>query len=351
MEKIGWGQLGIVLTLSRIFSEAANFPSHDIHYGMQRFTVIIASYLLLAVALMPVFVAVKQGRYNIFDGAIGKSAAIVLILYLTAASVITITRLQFYASSTIFDIAPPWLLILFVSLVCLYGLFKGLSAVVRTGVIVAALFLVLLIVIIIGVSKNINLHYLYPAITDNTTVFFREVMSEFSKNAEIAIFTALFMNVRKDAVKSLYLSLPLSAGVMIIMTFLYNTVLGEYLNVANFPFYMLSALSDVSVLQRLDGIDVTVWIMSAVIKVSLITTGVFSLMLNAFRKKRAAYITAASSLAVSALSSFFFSTNTNDFLNFAGIMETGLPLVLAVVPLITASLLIKPKGEAIDEKA
>lgn len=351
MDKISWGQLGIVLTISRIFSEAANFPSHDIHYGMQRFTVVIVSYLLLAVALLPIFVAVKQGRKNIFSGAIGKSAAIVLVLYLTAASIITITRLQFYASSTIFDFAPPWLLILFVSLVCLYGLFKGLSAVIRTGVIVAAFFLALLIVIIIGVSKNINLNYLYPAITDDTTVFFREVMSEFSKNVEVAVFATLFMNVRKVAVKTLYLCLPLSAGVMLIMTFLYNTVLGEYLNVTNFPFYMLSALSDVSVLQRLDGIDVTIWIMSAVIKVSIVTIGVFTLVLNAFGEKKAAYITAVLSLLVSALLSYFFSTNTNDFLNFAGVMETGLPLVLAIVPLVTVSLLIKPKGEASYEKS
>lgn len=351
MEKTGWGQLGIVLALSRIFSEAANFPSHDIHYGMQRFTVIIASYLLLSVTLLPVFTAVKQGRSDIYSGTAGKSAAAVLIIYLTAASVITTTRLQFYASSTIFDVAPPWLLILFVSIVCLYGLFKGISAVTRTGVIVAAIFLLLLIIVIIGVSKNITLHYLYPAITDNTASFFREVMSEFSKNAEIAIFAALFPTIRKGAVKSLYLCLPLSAGVMLLMTFLYNTVLGEYLNTVNFPFYMLSSLSDISVLQRLDGIDVTVWIMSAVIKISLIIIAVYNLSLNIFRKKKAAYITTAASLAVSSLSSYFFSTNTDDFLDFAGIMETGLPLVLATVPLITASVLIKPKGIIRDEKA
>ena len=60
MDKIGWGQLGIVLALSRIFSEAANFPQDDIIYGMQRFTVIILSFVLLAAALIPVMLLLKK---------------------------------------------------------------------------------------------------------------------------------------------------------------------------------------------------------------------------------------------------------------------------------------------------
>lgn len=348
MSKIGWGQLGIVLALSRIFSEAANFPSHDINYGMQRFTVIIASYLLLAAALIPVFVTVKQGfGGEIYSTGTGKAAAILLILYLTAASVITITRLQFYASSTIFDAAPPWVLVLFVALVCLYGLFKGLAGIVRTGVIVAAVFILLLITVIIGVSKDITPRYLYPAIIDNTQAFFGEVMSEFSKNAESAIFAALFMNVRKNSARSLYISIGLSAAVMLLMTFLYNTVLGEYLNVTNFPFYMLSALSDISVLQRLDGIDVTVWVMSAVIKVSLLVISVFSLAINAFGSKKAAYALSLSSLGISAAASLFFSVNTSNFLSFAAIMETGIPFLAVIFPLPLIILLLNKKRRTV----
>ena len=164
-DKIGWGQLGIVLALSRIFSEAANFPSDDINYGMQRFTVILLSYLLLIAVLIPVFMLVKR------EGAVfsldDKWAAGVVILYLILAAVSTCTRLQFYASSTIFDAAPPWLLIISVAVVCLYGIFKGLPAVLRTGVIVGAGFLVLLITVIIGISDDITLSYLYPALIDN----------------------------------------------------------------------------------------------------------------------------------------------------------------------------------------
>lgn len=338
MNKIGWGQLGIVLALSRIFAEAANFPSDDINYGMQRFTVILLSYILLGIVLIPVYYLTKKELSPLSCSACGKTGAVVIIIYLVMASVSTTTRLQFYTSSTIFDAAPPWLLILFVSLVCLYGLFKGLPAVARTGVIVSALFLLLLGTVIIGVAGKIQPDRLYPAIADRSATLFSDVIAEFSKNGELVIFAVLCSDVRKNAFKSLYVCLPVAFSAQLLMTFLYNTVLGEYLDVTSFPFYMLAALSDISLLQRLDGIDVVVWVMSAVIKISLIILSVYSACIKAFCNEKAARITAACSLALSAGASLYYSVNTNDFLEFAAILETALPVLVAgfAVPLCTA---------------
>ncbi len=354
MNKIGWGQLGIVLALSRIFAEAANFPSDDINYGMQRFTVILLSYVLLGIVLIPVYYLTKRELSPLSCSISGKTGAVIMIIYLIMASISTTTRLQFYTSSTIFDAAPPWLFILFVSLVCLYGLFKGLPAVVRTGVIVSAFFLLLLGTVIIGVGNKIQPDRLYPAIADRPASLLSDVIAEFSKNGELVIFAVLCSDVRKNAFKSLYVCLPTALAAQLFMTFLYNTVLGEYLNVTSFPFYMLAALSDISLLQRLDGIDVVVWVMSAVIKISLITLSVYSACFKAFCNRKAARVTAAFALAISAGVSLYYSVNTNDFLGFASILETSLPLLLAgfAVPLCAAvRVFIKSRKEKVYENA
>ena len=331
MNRIGWGQLGIVLALSRIFAEAANFPSDDINYGMQRFTVIILSYILLIIALVPVFLLTNRRNDSCISLYHSKTAAIITIIYLIMASISTTTRLQFYTSSTIFDAAPPWLLILFVSAVCLYGLFKGTAAVSRAGVIVAALFLLLLFAVIMGISDDIHTEYLYSALADRRSSLIGDVVAEFSKNGELVIFAALCSDVRKDIHKSLFVYVPIALCAQLLMTFLYNTVLGEYLNVTSFPFYMLAALSDISLLQRLDGIDVVVWVMSAVIKISLLTLSVDKVCINAFKSHLTARIISAASLGISACASIYFSVNTNDFLGFAAILETALPLMTAGV--------------------
>lgn len=347
MNKIGWGQLGIVLALSRIFAEAANFPSDDINYGMQRFTVIILSYILLTASVIPVYFLTSKRNGDNTDAVLirSKTAAVIMIIYLIMAGISTATRLHFYASSTIFDAAPPWLIILFVSTVCLYGLFKGLPAVMRSGVIISVFFLLLLLAVIAGNADNVHLHYLYPAFSDNSSTLFSDVISEFSKNGELVIFAALCSDVRDKAFRSIFVYIPVSLSAQLLMTFLYNTILGEYLNVTSFPFYMLSALSDISLLQRLDGIDVIVWVMSAVIKLSLLVLSVYSVCRQVFKDRKSARITASLSLAVITITSICFSMNTNDFLIFAGILETGLPLIAAGIaaPLLSGAVYFKKR--------
>lgn len=326
--KIGWGQLGIVLALSRIFSEAANFPSDDINYGMQRFTVIVLSYLLLLIVLVPLVLMAR--RYPEIFTLRDKWGGAVVSVYLVLGAVSTFTRLQFYSASTIFDAAPPWLIIIFVSVVCLYGLFKGTPAVLRTGVIAAAGFVVLLITVIIGISDDINLNYLYPALVDKPRTLFGDVMAEFSKNAEGVIFAAVLPSVREKAERALYISIPVSLSVLLLMTFLYNTVLGEYLDVTNFPFYALASLSDISVLQRLDGIDVVVWIMGAVIKLSLLMLSVFHITVSTTGNRRTGYIFSCTALGITTACTLYFSINTADFIVFSRLMETGIPFFTAV---------------------
>lgn len=352
MNKIGWGQLGIVLALSRIFAEAANFPRDDINYGMQRFTVIFLSFLLLGAVLTPVYVLLRKlPGENVFSAAAKKSplaSRILAVIYLAALlpmMIATTVRLEFYASSTIFDSAPAWLVILFTLAVCLYGTVKGLPAVARTGVIIAGGFALLLILVIFGIAQSIQLHYLSPTLAERPNSLLPEVLSEFSKNAEAAVFIALCGNVREKAHRSLIVYFALCFSALFLMTFLYNTVLGEYLNLTSFPFYRLASLSDVSLFQRLDGIDAAVWTTAAIVKLSLMTAAVRAAIESAFGSRRAARITAIALLLLSSLASVTFSGNTIDFLSLSRIPQTGVLILLTAALLPLAGVLLGLSSE------
>ncbi len=359
MNQIGWGQLGIVLALSRIFAEAANFPRDDITYGMQRFTVVILSYLLLAAVLIPVYVLLyKLPGENIFSAAARKSAAaarVLAVIYLAAlfTMMITVTvQLEFYTASTIFDIAPAWLLIAAVLVACLYGTAKGLPTVARAGVIVAGGFAILLILVVLGAADNIRLDFLSPTLAEHPRTLVADVLSEFSKNSEAAVFVSLCSRVRSRPQRSLFLYGGLSLAALLLMTFLYNTILGEYLDVTSFPFYRLSSLSDITLFQRLDGIDAAVWTTSAIIKLSLMTAAAYTAIQSAFGSRRAAEITAISLLALSSLISLWFSRNTVDFITASRLPQTGVIVFAAVTLLPLAGCLFglarqkKGKGSA-----
>lgn len=338
MNKIGWGQLGIVLALSRVFAEAANFPRDDINYGMQRFTVILLSFLLLAAVLIPVYVLLrKMPGENVFSAAAIKSpiaARILAVVYLAVLLLMMVTatvQFEFYTSSTIFDSAPAWVVIVFALIACLYGTVKGLSAVTRAGVVIAGGFAVLLILVICGIAQDIRLSYLTPTLVERPNELISEVLSEFSKNTEAVVFISLCSQVREKAQRSLYIYFGLTLTATLLMTFLYNTVLGEYLDHTSFPFYLLSSLSDVSIFQRLDGIDAAVWTTAAIIKLSLMTAAAAGAVKSAFGGRLVPRLTAALLLILSSAISILYTGNTVDFISASRIPQTGLLIFIAAL--------------------
>lgn len=342
MNKIGWIQFGVILTISRIFSEATTIPDTNIVYGMQRYSVIIISFILTFLALVPMFIIAKKYEGSDFiELAASKSrwAAIAFgVIYVIASLYImmeTTVRLNYYATSTIFDSAPAAVLLLFVAGVCIYATVKGLQALTRTGIIVAAGFFVLLFLVVIALLPLIRLSHLYPAFVERPDSFLGEVLSEFTQNCEAVIFAVLCRRVRKDAHRSIYLYLPASCAVLLLMTLLYNTVLGEYLTEVNFPFYTLASISDISILQRLNGVDVVVWLMAAIIRLSLLSITIREIIRLITGKRTLALWSGIAAILLTAGATYFLTGSPELFRVFISIRETVIPVIIivAVLPL------------------
>lgn len=337
MNKIGWVQFSAVLVISRIFSEATTIPSSNIVYGMQRYSVILLSFILTFIAYIPLFlIAGKNNGKCFLELAYERSKAaaiafgIVYIIFLLYLMTETTVRLDYYATSTIFDAAPAIILLLFVVTACIYGTVKGIEAVTRTGIIISAGFFLLLFLVTIAVMPIIETEYIYPAFLDRPEEFLSEVIAEFSRNSEAVIFAVLCRRIRKDADKTIILYLSLTCGILLLMTFLYNTVLGEYLNEVNFPFYTLSSVSDISVLQRLNGLDVVIWLMAAIIKLSLFAIAIREIFMIVSGKAALSLWAGIIAPVITAVIAYFIIGAAELFKFMINIRETGIPTALTV---------------------
>ncbi len=350
MNKIGWLQLGAILTVSRIFSEATTIPDTNIVYGMQRYSVIILSFVLTFIACIPIFIIARKYEGSGFielTASKSRWAAIAFgIIYVIASLYImteTTVRLNYYATSTIFDSAPAAVLLLFVAGVCIYATVKGLQALTRTGIIVAAGFALLLILVVIALFPLVRFNHLYPAFVERPDSFLGEVLSEFTQNCETVIFAVLCRRVRKDAHRSIYLYLPASCAVLLLMTFLYNTVLGEYLTEVNFPFYTLSSISDISILQRLNGVDVVIWLMAAIVRLSLLAITIREIIRLITGKRTIALWSGIAAVLITAGATYFLTGSPELFRAFINIRETVIPVIIIVAVLPLTGLIIGRK--------
>ena len=117
IKKISYIQLAVLFAASRLFSEAMNFPLTTVQYGMQRFTVILTAYAILFVQYIPLIClsAKYPGKSAVGiiidkNKVLGWVYAILLTVSVLIASISSMCRMKFYASSTIFGQAPEYLL-------------------------------------------------------------------------------------------------------------------------------------------------------------------------------------------------------------------------------------------------
>ncbi|MBP3855739.1 MAG: GerAB/ArcD/ProY family transporter [Ruminiclostridium sp.] len=350
--KISAGSFAAVLALSRVFTEVSSLPWEHTEYGMQRFTAVILSFLLTGAVYIPAAAAIKHcggespitviaGRSKLLSGFTG----VLLSVFLLTAAAETGLRSHYYASVTVLDYAPPLYFCVTAGTALLFAVHKGLEASVRTGTIAAAIFVLLLVLIICALAGEFHTERLYPAFTDRPETLWSEVIKEFSRNSEFLIFAVLCGNVSSKALRTVPLYLGGSCLTILLMTFMYNTVFGHLTSRLMFPFYTLSSISDITLLHRLNGIDVTVWIMAGILKTALFSLSFGNIVRVCFGCSKAADIASllfgAAALALSELFTVIPALTGTA----ARICGSGVPLMCAALFLPAAALLCSPKSD------
>ena len=352
MNKISSGQLAALLVLSRMFAEATRFPLSPSDYNMQRFTAVFAAKIILVLMYIPIILfARKNPGESVISAAVRKNktlawtVGVLFILFILVSEIITMCKLQFYASSTIFSEAPTVLLVVLLELVCGYAVFKGVQAIARTGVVVAAVLAVFITAVGFSVWQYAAFTFLYPVLVEDGGSFVNEVILQLGLNVELLIVPVLIGEVRSRPQQAVYWYIPVILILIELMHFLGTVVLGPYLSQVDFPFFLLSALSDIGLFQRLDGIDVAVWILACIIKRAMFTLCI-KIIVTKLLGEKAGRIAAYGSLAAVGALTLFVSANNQVLDIFRQINRTLLPLIICGV-LIPAVLLF---GRSRNEK-
>lgn len=345
-----------MLVASRLFSEAMNFPLQSAEYTMQRFTVILLAKIALFVIYLPLIFFARKYEGESVITVMGRKCkpvawifGVAVIILMTIASILTLTKVEFYTTSTIFGSAPSALLITLIVLVCAYAIYKGIQSLARMSVLVTVALIIFIAVVIASTSQYFDFSFLYTNFLEKPDKLWQEIAVELQKNTEIYAFLVLMEYVRNKPQRAVYFSIPVVFVLIELLVLTESLVFGPYLGELNFPFFVLSALSDIIIFQRLDGIDVALWTLISVIRLSLYTLSAKTIMERLLGKK-AGFITAGAMLIAVAAASIYISGN-RQYLSFStNYIASTIILVtfVAVVPLIF--LFFKKRGRDVEKK-
>ncbi len=346
-------EFAAVLILLRVFSEATSLPGEYVYYGMQRFTVVAVSFAMTAAAYIPMYYVSANLRYGGDIGAFSCNRALhgfmaaLLTVYMLFEAAGTGLRAHYYASSTVFDSAPSWYFYVFTGIAMTAAIFAGTQAASRTGLIVFSGLLLLFVLMVAALAPEINTDRLYPAAIDDADNFAGEVLREFSLNSEFLIFGILCGSSGRGTKRVIPLYLGISCAMILFMTLLYNTVFGCLTSKLDYPFYTLSSVSDITLLHRINGIDVMVWVMAAVLKVTFYAFAFRGLMQSRIRSETALNIAASVFAAAALILSWVFTKMPELFTPIKAFCDTGVPLFAAALLTIPTALVVhRRKKEA-----
>ena len=345
----GYKELAAALIISRVFAETAPMPDVKPDYGMQRFTVIILSLLLTAAVYLPLWLALRKTEGGLFERlaagnkAVSGFAGALFSVYLLFTAAQTGLRAHYYTSGTIFDSAPSVYFYVFVGAALIFAAVKGVEAVTRTAVMISGMFLLLLIIITAAVLPEADMDRLYPAFIDDGDSLLPQVLREFSLNSETAVFAVLAGRVREKRGRVIPLYLGITSAVLLLMTLLYETVFGYLLPRLSLPFYSLSSAADISILHRINGIDVMICEMAGIVRLALIVPAFGGTVRACFTKGKAADIAALVFAAAALGLSELFTLYPEVFMPAERLVRTGLPLAAFTAVLPPAALLIRRK--------
>lgn len=352
IKKISYVQLAVLFTASQLFSEAMSFPLANIEYGMQRFAVILTAYAILFIQYIPLIILSKKypgesamGLIIDKNRALGWIYAVIMLVSVLISSISALCRMKFYASSTIFVQAPDFLLIILPLLVCALAVWKGIQATARSGVIFAVVFVGFLILVSVSTWHMFDFKWLYPNIIDDKDRFWPDVLEQIGSNSEMIYFSVLAEHVSQKSQRTLFWYVPVVMLFLELMHLLEVLVLGPFLSSANFPFFTVSALSNIVLFQRLDGIDVTVWTLMCIVKISLSMLCVRTAF-DRLAGKKAGIIAAMACLLITAAVSMAYGGSSDFVIAVTGIMTCGVPMITCgiifpIIGLIAAKL--KPR--------
>lgn len=360
-KKISYKQLAVLMAMSRLFADVVGHDPAGSDYSMQRFTVIVLSCIILFLLYLPLlFIAAKHPGESVISLISAKSKGLAwlcgtaIAIALLISSVSSICSMSFYAMGTVFVQASSWLMIILPLLVCAIAAWKGIQGIARSGVIFGAVFVGFLLLIAVSIWCKFNWEWLYPAFLEEPGQLFGQLLRQVGESSEILVFAVLMEYVSKKPACAVYWYIPAVMVLQMLMLLVEIIVLGPFLGSTAFPFFTISALSDIVLFQRLDGINVAVWTLVCITKITVMLISIKAIFIRLAGVK-AGKISVWSSLIIIAAVSLIFGTDIEFTADIQKILLSCIPLLtggvlIPIIALIAAKIKKKPEGGGLREK-
>lgn len=197
-------------------------------------------------------------------------AILYFFFFIFNAAITTGNFENFFVTTVIPDVKMllPGLMLV---IICLYGASKGIESIARFGGIVAVIYIVVFLIISLSIMPKVEFDHLTPLFYNGPSLMMRGVVMNYNVSIQIVAlaFLASFIKPGKDPKKTFFMWNLLSSVTFILLEIAIVTVSGAYGAKNHYPVHLLASVSQFSVFERLDSVDMISWILNMITTVTL----------------------------------------------------------------------------------
>lgn len=277
MRKISYMQFIAILIVSRLFVTMAYSPAGDENSLVTIFGGIISSAVQAILIIAPIALVKKFPDKNVVDISynvavpVGVFISALYAAFLIWASVNTMCDFSSFITLAFPIFTAKRVIILFMAAAALYISILGLEPIVRSALIVLALFFIMLIAVLLGTSGEIDVHNLDISVSDPLKQCVMSAVNSTGRNTCIVVACLILPRLRSGQAGAMYSYLGIKYAVIGVIMFLYTAILGNFSYSMQLPFFHLSSYSHSSIIARFDSLFLIVWTLCAVMKLSAYT--------------------------------------------------------------------------------
>ena len=342
--RISGAQATILLLLCRMFYTVFFSPNYaqdtEVSAILVGDLIAIAVSLLMLVPLLLLF-RKQDGRNDLLLECWGMSKAFgtIVILYYTLLLLMVIVgtaaRFQTFMTNVVFPNAAALVILLTFFIACTYAAVMGLEGVARVASIIFVLFLVSLGMILLFSGDKIQWVNLRPFHEEPISVLWQAVSANISKNMEFVVLILIYPKVKGRFWKISLSYLAVSGLIIALVGGVTILVLGEFTMKQLFPFYTVASIIENKIIQRMDAIHMSLWVLLSFVRVTVYLLLGSELIGRLLPEKKKGFSMPVMSLLAFAGSCLVVITGNNAE-KYYRILQSPIPIFLAmmVIPLI-----------------
>ncbi len=204
-------------------------------------------------------------------GGFGRVIAVIYYVFFMSMGVNTITGVEFFLTSTVYNFDSKPLILLLFSLLLLYASFCGIEPLGRLAVVISVLFLTAAALLVIFLSPQFDLNHFYSPLYDGVEPYIKKLPVIVSQNNIFIPMLLLvpFLNKRRCAA-CFAAANGVHLAVAEALMFASSAVLGDYTPNNLFSMYTLVTMVNTSRLHRVDSIHIGIWVLLSFIRTAVI---------------------------------------------------------------------------------